>query len=84
MDLLAVLGKPEGKASKKAGSSYLDSKPAELRTYLEQAVDVDASPESRAEALCRAIQFTGAEVEEDASEVESDDLPMDSGEDTDY
>ncbi len=59
-DMIAALGVPsKGGTTKPAAkkTSYLGTKPAQLRTYLEDATDSTLSPEARAEALCRAIEF---------------------------
>jgi hypothetical protein len=72
-DLSLALGEqPPGEMKGNAGSGYLDSKPAELRSYLESAVDTAGTPESRAEALCRAIEFTRNGGGEESAEEELD------------
>lgn len=71
VDLLVALGEPGKKNKKEAGPSYLSGKPVELRAYLEDAVDSSLSKEQRAEALCRALEFTPGEEEEEVEEVES-------------
>jgi hypothetical protein len=69
-DLMLALGTPAKPAGKKAGSSYLDSKPAQLRMYLEDAAGGDLK---RAEALCRAIEFARSETAEPDAD---DGMPM--------
>lgn len=72
-DLSLALGEQQpGEMSGKAGSGYLDSKPPELRSYLESAVDPQGTPESRAEALCRAIEFARDGGEESEGEEEGE------------
>lgn len=68
LDLMVALGAPESEdgpeseQSEKSGkeSGYLDSKDPELVSHLMDAVDDSLSPEERAEALCRAIEASGA------------------------
>ena len=72
-DLSLALGEQPPGEMKGNGSGYLDSKPPELRAHLEAAVDPAGTPESRAEALCRAIEFSrngGGESEEEGEEPE--------------
>jgi hypothetical protein len=74
-DMIAALGVPSSggttKPAKKKGT-YLDTKPAQLRSYLEDATDSSLSAEARAEALCRAIEFSG----EEPAEEPIDSLPL--------
>jgi hypothetical protein len=74
-DMKEMLGPPSGAApssgSKKAKkTSYLDGKSPELVAHLMSAVDSELSDEERAEALCRAIEASGAEEEESEGELE--------------
>lgn len=75
-ELMKALGIPSeesGSEEEAPSGGYLDTKPAELRTYLEDAVNPDLSNEQRAEALCKALEFKGASeevVEESPADVE--------------
>jgi hypothetical protein len=78
-DMIMALGVPSSGGTTKPAAkkgTYLDAKPAQLRTYLEDATDSSLSPEARAEALCRAIEFgssgEAAEPAEGDSEAGSD------------
>jgi len=70
---LALSSEDDAPDTQPSGGGLLDSKPPELRVYLEDAVDDSLSPVERAEALCKAIEFTkGAEPAEDVAALESD------------
>lgn len=82
--LMTALGSPSmGGTTKPAAkkATYLDSKPAQLRGYLEDATDSTLSPDARAEALCRAIEFSGSD--EDAVDGGADDA-TEQDNDSDY
>jgi hypothetical protein len=75
VDLLIALGKPEKGKEKGETKSYLEGKSPELRAYLEDAVNPELSNEQRAEALCRALEFSPVEEEEVVEEAEEMELP---------
>lgn len=71
MMALGTPAKPMGPKGPK-DSSYLASKPPELRSYLEDAVDPTLDPQQRAEALCKAIEFQSGESEPDSDDTGGD------------
>jgi hypothetical protein len=73
-DLLLALGVPEGEdveveVEEEEAGSYLSSKPAELQAYLRDATDPTLTADERAEALCRALDYTPEAPEVDEAPV---------------
>lgn len=81
LDLMVALGMPDKpkQPGEKKSKGLLAGKPARLVAFLQDAVDPSLNNDERAEALCQAIQFDGADEEEAEEPEESLEEDSDAG-----